>query len=1467
MNWTILPDGRKCLPEGTILKLEEGGCYRILGAPVGYGGAGILYPAVRVTERDGLWEEDKMWVALKECFPIGTDGMLDRNEKGVIYCVSETDSYTGEYYDYAKEMLRREKKITGEIFNRGFRLTPIWSMAEREEISFDGKIFYPAENQYGIMERLDEKGISLGSVLKEQEGGCLTAYQSICVLEQVLQAIDEVHRNGYLHGDIQENNIFLKGTRFEESIVTLIDFGSARAFLEDGATAMITDRKLYSTSGYSAPECSTGNDGTLRLTRAADLYSVGYLMLRMLTGKAMDTRALQLVVNGKYLYSRQAKKIGCPSGSIEAVNRILQKALEENPADRYQSAEEMLEEIRRLERALAPAKSVIASVDYEAFISYCHEEKSIQAAEQIQKMIERYRIPKQIRKLSGKEQLKKVFRDREELSSSSDMEVHLKEALDHSDYLIVLLSPGVPESLWVKREIELFLQIHDRDHVLTVLVDGELQEVYPEILRKREKYADGQMKLLPVEGLAADIRWTEPKELKRKLKTEIYRLLSPMLGCSYDDLRQRQREHRFKTRLRFMTAAVIVFGVIAAYMGWQAYQIHENYWETLTKQFRYLAQVSADLLDEGDRVKAVQVALEALPDSETDESKPLVPEAEAAFADALNVYQGVMSNAEFMHADFQMEMDTKSAGMETLSPDGRYLLALDENKTMYVWDAVTGVLERRWDREFWNQQEIGSEFLFCDFLNEDTILLVTERGMLQIGIETGQVLENFAFDSRLTREDVSYGWVREIIGEGSYLPESYKSYLERSTIDGRCCALSQDKAYLAVYDQFSSAGRLSVYELSGGEKIYTADLGSLFEENLGSSGLLEQVTFSPDGTQVAVVYSTDWFEGERKNRGMAVVTDLQEETQFAVTDEENGFYQLCFLENGTLAFLGYDPDIHTSIGISAARDYFSVKCYDPQKQVWLWTTEQEGQFEQDLVTGLWQHKDNGSLLAWCNQKLVELDVLTGEEKAGNICESSIVEVMYRREDSYLVAYEDGSLSVFTLGDNDLWKVGTEVTRQVSGVIYCKQGDTETMYQISEEIGIIGCLTRKTDDRMVQVDVGEGITGLSFYEDMPCYAVRRTADADGYIQNFYDLEDHTELFELQTDSNITDSVWMADQRTFCYIQRTDEGTLLTAYDSVEKAEIWTQILKEYDVTDVTLERTTTGETLAICQEYLFTEIFNLDMGEWEEKMLLTDHPAAQTMNPGNINQSYITRDGRYVVLVERYTQFTDGEEASLAVYDRKEECWVELAEEIRDLNLLSSYTEIVAVAWDQNLIAVYEEGQGQVCLIDLEQNKILQKIPFSGVKQRRMQFLGDDSGILLWGDDGYLKLWNLEKEAFTMEDTRKLYDVRSINVSLEEDCPYFWVQGMDEEKKPYYTWNSWLMWMYVLEEDGRFCPYVSWWNGIYVPETDRFISINNNNDGVYWYDRYSLNELLELGHEVVGGQELSESDKAKYFIAE
>lgn len=1098
MNGMILPDGRQCLPEGTILKMEHQGCYRILGAPVGYGGAGIIYPAARAVWRNNTWETDEMWVALKECYPSGTGGSLVRDENGRIFCAALHDSYTAEYYSYAKKMMRREKEISGQVYNRGFRLTPIWEIAEREEISLDGKNFYLAENMYGIMERLDEKGTSLGQMLKKQKGGCLTAYETVCVLRQVLQAVSEVHRAGFLHGDIQENNIFLKGVyladpkRKEEGLVTLLDFGSARAFLKDGATVEITDKKLFSTSGYAAPECRLENDGTLRLTRAADLYSVGYLMLRMLTGKAMDTRALELVVNGKYLYPRQAKKIGCSSGSIDAVNRVLEKVLQKNPSDRYHTAEEMLEEIGRLEQALAPQKSAIAAVNYEAFISYCHEEKSIRAAELIQKKIERYPIPKSVQRLSGKTKMGKVFRDREELASSSDMEVHLKEALDHSEFLILLLSPKVPESPWVNREIELFLQNHDRKRVLTVLVDGELQESFPEILRKNETFDGSQMKLKPVESLAADVRGEDGKEQKRKLKTEIYRLLAPMLGCSFDDLRQRQKEYQFRRTLRFTTAAMIVFGMAAGYMSWQAYQIHENYWETLKKQSRYLAEVSADLLKNGDRKKAIQVAMEALPEGTSDNGKPLMEEAEAALANAVYAYQGVESTARFVSTDFLMEMDTKSSGQEVLSPDGSWLLSMDQKKTVYIWNGQSDEAYRKWDADFWNQKEIDTNILYCAFLDSDTVLLVTQSALVKINIETEEILMNQNLVQELTREKMAYGWYKEIVGDntGIYSAE-YEKLLARYEADARCCALSEDGTLVAVYDFYSGNSLLSVYQTSDGKQIYSGEIGVYVNEQLAGNQLLEQIKFSPDGSRIAISISHSWYTDVVGDaQGLLLLIDLQEDSVYRATDSDLGFYALCFLGNDKVAVFEHAPEIYeypyevsaegmlrcyqfpekaevqthsyssenaddmetmTEVpGITEVRETTSGSEEEsrPEEISCIWESHLDCQFGPTVKSGLSLHAEAGQLLLWCGRQIKVYDAADGELLKNSMYEENIVGVELRRDTEYFVTMQDGSLCQFSLSEDSLWELGTNVKKETDGFLY--NAKAKTLYQFSEE---------------------------------------------------------------------------------------------------------------------------------------------------------------------------------------------------------------------------------------------------------------------------------------------------------------------------------------------------------------------------------------------------------------------------------
>lgn len=109
--------------------------------------------------------------------------------------------------------------------------------------------------------------------------------------------------------------------------------------------------------------------------------------------------------------------------------------------------------------------------EYAAFISYRHRPLDTAVATHLHRLIEHYRIPKDLRR-DGEKHVGRVFRDRDELPLSSDLTAELREALDHSKFLIVICTPDTPQSIWVDREIEYFLRGHDRDNVLAVLAAG-----------------------------------------------------------------------------------------------------------------------------------------------------------------------------------------------------------------------------------------------------------------------------------------------------------------------------------------------------------------------------------------------------------------------------------------------------------------------------------------------------------------------------------------------------------------------------------------------------------------------------------------------------------------------------------------------------------------------------------------------------------------------------------------------------------------------------------------------------------------------------------------------------------------------------------------------------------------------------------------------------------------------------------
>ena len=88
---------------------------------------------------------------------------------------------------------------------------------------------------------------------------------------------------------------------------------------------------------------------------------------------------------------------------------------------------------------------------YNAFISYRHASLDMTTAKTLHSLIEQYRVPKALRK-DGRKKLGIVFRDQDELPASSNLNEKICQALDNTEYLIVICTPNTPQSPWVERE-------------------------------------------------------------------------------------------------------------------------------------------------------------------------------------------------------------------------------------------------------------------------------------------------------------------------------------------------------------------------------------------------------------------------------------------------------------------------------------------------------------------------------------------------------------------------------------------------------------------------------------------------------------------------------------------------------------------------------------------------------------------------------------------------------------------------------------------------------------------------------------------------------------------------------------------------------------------------------------------------------------------------------------------------------
>ena len=272
-----------------------------------------------------------------------------------------------------------------------------------------------------------------------------------------------------------------------------------------------------------------------------------------------------------------------------------------------------------------------AEYRYAAFISYRHVEPDMTVAKRLHTLIETYHIPSAIRKSTGKTKMGRVFRDQEELPLSSDLGGDITKALQDSEWLIVICTPALLESKWCMKEIDTFIGLGRRDHILTVLVSGDPQTSFPPQLRFVT--IDGQK--VEKEPLAANVVDDSPAARLKKLKNESLRLLAPMLNVSYDDLKQRARERRLKTIMTASLAALLVVGGFLTYAIIQNRAISAQRNEALTSQSLYLADAALRVDEQGDHSLGLLLALQGLPDDPDNPSRPIVEQASNALLQLL----------------------------------------------------------------------------------------------------------------------------------------------------------------------------------------------------------------------------------------------------------------------------------------------------------------------------------------------------------------------------------------------------------------------------------------------------------------------------------------------------------------------------------------------------------------------------------------------------------------------------------------------------------------------------------------------------------------------------------------------------------------------------------------------------------------------------------------------------------------